>query len=106
VSTIIGNLHTYLKLRGVKVGLSGGITDFLFGDYHANFYYLSEGSDHCCLSAGTKHVFELPNGAIKPEWKSSERDIIGCGILLHSNNKLFIFFTLNGNLMGQFCYWK
>jgi hypothetical protein len=66
-----------------------------------------DGRDHCCLS-GTKHKFELPNGAIKPEWKSrgspSGFDVIGCGILLHSNGKLFIFFTLNGNLMGQFCW--
>jgi hypothetical protein len=54
------------------------------------------------LPAGTKHEFEQPNGAIKPEWKSSEKDIIGCGISLHSNGKLFIFFTLNGILMGQF----
>jgi hypothetical protein len=58
--------------------------------------------------SGTKHDFELPNGAIKPEWKSTQSDnVIGCGILLHSNGKLLIFFTLNGNLMGQFIgnYW-
>jgi hypothetical protein len=93
------------------LGLSGGLpADYIFGDCHPNFYYLSaDGSDNCCLS-GTQHEFELPTGAIKPEWKSGDSgsrsgDVIGCGILLHSNGKLFIFFTLNGNLMGQCFKW-
>jgi hypothetical protein len=29
-------------------------------------------------------------------------NVIGCGILLEAMQKLSIFFTLNGNLMGQF----
>jgi hypothetical protein len=91
------------------IGLSDGLpADYILDECHLNFYYLSYGCDHCCLS-GTKHRFELPNGALKPEWESrrrvSEDEIIGCGILLHSNDKLSIFFTLNGNLMGQF-YWE
>jgi hypothetical protein len=32
-------------------------------------------------------------------------DVVGCGLLLNPNNKLFIFFTVNGILMGRhnFC---
>jgi hypothetical protein len=88
------------------VGLSGELpSDYTFDECHPNFYYLSHDCDHCCLS-GTKHKFELPTGAIKPEWKSSDSgsNEVGCGILLHSNGKMFIFFALNGNLMGQFCW--
>jgi hypothetical protein len=29
-------------------------------------------------------------------------DVVGCGILLESMQKLSIFFTLNGILLGQF----
>jgi hypothetical protein len=83
------------------IGLSGGLTDFLLGDCPI-FYYLSVRRDHCHL-AGTKNELELPNWVIKPEWRSDSSEVIGCGILLDSNGKVQIFFTLNGNLLGQFC---
>jgi hypothetical protein len=42
-----------------------------------------------------------PNGAIKPKWNGCG-DVIGCGLLLYSANELYIFFTQNGIIMGQY----
>jgi hypothetical protein len=57
-----------------------------------NFYYLLE----------EQHPFEWANDAIKPKRNGKGKgDVYGCGLLLNSMNKLAIFFTLNGILMGQ-----
>jgi hypothetical protein len=49
------------------------------------------------------HDFEWQNGAIKPRW-NGEGDVYGCGLLMNTENKLSIFFTVNGLLMGQFLW--
>jgi hypothetical protein len=55
------------------------------------FYYID----------GKKHEFECPDELVKPKALKCE-DVFGCGLLLNLENKLFIFFTRNGTLMGQF----
>jgi hypothetical protein len=62
------------------------------GDY-PNSYAISTGFNLCYLAGETS--FELPRGV-------NGRDVYGCGILMDPNDKLAIFFTLNGILMGQF----
>jgi hypothetical protein len=47
-----------------------------------------------------RHLFELPEGAIQPKFGPGI-DIYGCGLLLYPNDKLTVFFTLNGKLLGQ-----
>jgi hypothetical protein len=56
------------------------------------------------MLAGKPYPFEWPNGAIKPTWKG-QGDVLGCGLLLNAENKLSLFFTGNGLLMGQFQGW-
>jgi hypothetical protein len=53
-----------------------------------------------CLLAGDRHRFELPEGAILPEMKQNG-NAFGCGLVLDTEDKLCIFFTLNGKLMGE-----
>jgi hypothetical protein len=49
--------------------------------------------------------FESPNGDNgMPKW-NGPRKIAGCGILLDPQNKLSIFFTLNGILIGKLLLW-
>jgi hypothetical protein len=59
--------------------------------------------DHCWLS-GQKHLLEPPNEAAtaKPwKFRLDTGDVIGCGLLLSPKNKVSIFFTGNGILLGQ-----
>jgi hypothetical protein len=51
--------------------------------------------------AGHAHPFEYPEGVIRPERKETG-NVIGCGILMNTDDKLTIFFTVNGILVGQF----
>jgi hypothetical protein len=53
-----------------------------------------------CFIDGKKHEFEWPEKAVKPKTLKCE-DVIGCGLLLNPKNKLAVFFTGNGTLMGQ-----
>jgi hypothetical protein len=84
------------------VGLSSGnIPEHCFVGFVQNSYAIHyEGYGHYWLS-GKKHPFEWKNGAIKPAWNDNMH-VFGCGILLNSENKLSLFFTRNGILMGQF----
>jgi hypothetical protein len=50
--------------------------------------------------AGERHRFELPEGRAMPEFKEYG-DVYGCGLVLDPEGKLSIFFTLNGQLMGE-----
>jgi hypothetical protein len=52
------------------------------------------------LLAGERHLFELPEGAIRPKWKEYW-NVLGCGLVLDPEDKLAIFFTLNGKLFGE-----
>jgi hypothetical protein len=54
----------------------------------------------CCL-ARERHYFELPEGDVQPRWKRNGLDVFGCGLVLDLEDKLWIFFTLNGKLLGE-----
>jgi hypothetical protein len=84
------------------VGLSDGTVpdDLLVGEY-PNSYAYGSGNDYCWLSDKV-HDIEWPAGAIKPTWKYGIGDVVGCGILVNRENKVAIFFTGNGKLIGKF----
>jgi hypothetical protein len=71
---------------------------YIYGDSNAanspNCYAIWAGDD-CCFISGKLHNFN----ANKPEW-NGQGDVIGCGILMSPANKVSIFFTLNGILLG------
>jgi hypothetical protein len=94
------------KFRKFWVGLSNGnfSADGQFICETRNYHYYGNGFDNCSVS-GETHTFQWPDGAIKPTW-NDEEDVVGCGLLLSPNNKLSIFFTGNGILMGQFVFWE
>jgi hypothetical protein len=101
ISITIGH-KKFSKFRNILVGLSSGnIPDgFHVGDL-PNTSAIEERRDYCWLSSN-KHPFEWPNGSINPEWKwNGPGDVNGCGLLLNPENKLSIFFTRNGVLLGQ-----
>jgi hypothetical protein len=54
------------------------------------------GFDYCWLS-GQKHLIEWPIDAV---W-IGQKDVSGCGFLINPENKVSIFFILNGILLGQ-----
>jgi hypothetical protein len=90
------------KCRQILVGLSiGNIPEGDVVSDLQNSYGMRDNNTYCWLSMKTHH-FEWPNGAIKPKWNgNSIGDVFGCGLLLNPANKLSIFFTGNGLLMGQ-----
>jgi hypothetical protein len=65
-----------------------------------NTYAIQPGFDWCRLS-GKCHRFECPPEMGKPQWNGGG-DVVGCGLFLDPKNKLSIFFTGNGMLMGNF----
>jgi hypothetical protein len=90
--------------RWLWVGLSDGMMTEL-PDSTPNAYAILENYAFCYLSC-EHHIFEFEcprdsGEAIRPEWKPNG-NIIGCGLLLYLNDKLSIFFTVNGKLMGLF----
>jgi hypothetical protein len=91
----------FSKFSGFRVGLSNGTLPegSVYVGHLPNSYAIQHGYDNCLL-AGTRHWFEWPTGAIRPEW-NGRGDVMGCGILLNSKNELAIFFTANGILMGK-----
>jgi hypothetical protein len=50
--------------------------------------------------AGHRHEFQFPEGVIQPEVKDTGK-VVGCGILMNPDDKLTIFFTVNGILIGS-----
>jgi hypothetical protein len=57
--------------------------------YRSYHFFLSE----------QRHLFQFPEGVIQPELKETG-NVVGCGILMNPEDKLTIFFTLNGILLG------
>jgi hypothetical protein len=84
-----------------SLGLSNGaIPDESWIGRYPNSYALP--IDYCyrCWLDGARHFFELPEGANRPE-KKQYGNVFGCGLVLDPDNKLAIFFTLNGQLLGK-----
>jgi hypothetical protein len=93
------NKFTHLRCF---VGISdGAIPDHeLIGEY-SNSYAIPIVGHHFygCWLAGEYRYFELPDGATRPERKHFG-NVVGCGLVLEPDNKLAIFFSLNGQLLG------
>jgi hypothetical protein len=71
---------------------------------YRNTYAISTGGysfEYECVLAGELHQFELPEGGIIPQKKDDATDAFGCGLLLDPQDKLSIFITVNGQLMGE-----
>jgi hypothetical protein len=88
----------------LRVGLSDGeIPDNLSIREYSNSYAIPNyhNLDECWL-AGELHHFVLPEGAIQPRRKLPGINVFGCGLVLDPEDKLCIFFTLNGQLLGEF----
>jgi hypothetical protein len=105
------------NFRFLYVGLSNGnIPDDQVAENSSHCYGIYDRDHDDYRHNGQRHHYELPAGAIRPEWKAhlpfelpycaikpeykDQGDVIGCGLLLDSENKLAIFFTLNGILRG------
>jgi hypothetical protein len=52
------------------------------------------------LLVGQHHRFEYPDEVIRPEVKEIG-NVFGCGILINPEDKLTIFYTVNGILIGS-----
>jgi hypothetical protein len=85
------------------VGLSDGVTPYLISQ-NSNSYAISiPVLGHYLYGSfldGEFHRFELPEGTVEQEMKENE-NVFGCGLVLEPDNKLAIFFTLNGQLLGK-----
>jgi hypothetical protein len=68
----------------------------------SNSYAIPIVGAHCyfCCLAGEIHLFELSEGAIRPKRKDNG-NVYGSGLVLDPDNNLAIFFTLNGQLLGE-----
>jgi hypothetical protein len=65
-------------------------------------YAIEYGNKTFCWIADEVHAFELANNENRPAYNGLG-DILGCGLLMNPENKLAIFFTLNGTLLGKLC---
>jgi hypothetical protein len=84
------------------LGLSGTIADNSWIGYYSNSYAIRivGHRSYRYRLVGMLHQFELPVGAIRPEMKDNG-NVYGCGLVLDPDNKLAIFFTLNGKLLSK-----
>jgi hypothetical protein len=73
--------------------------DLWIGEY-SNSFAIHRLCTECWLD-GELHQLEL-QGAIRPVGKEYG-NVYGCGLVLDSENNVAIFFTLNGQLLGEFC---
>jgi hypothetical protein len=90
----------YYKIRTASFGLSDGIIpEYKELGEHPNSYALHCSTITCYFSlAGEKHRFEFRPEKVSWPWAS----VFGCGLLLNPNDKLAIFFTSDGKIIGQF----
>jgi hypothetical protein len=75
--------------------------DIGIGDYENSYAtYLT----FDCRLAGEPHPhpFTLPEGDIQPEWDEDGTHVFGCGLVLDPEDKVSIFFTLDGQLLSEF----
>jgi hypothetical protein len=71
---------------------------------YRNSYTISTGGysfEYESVLARELHQFELPEGGIIPQKKNDATDVFGSGLILDPENKLSIFFTVNGQPMGE-----
>jgi hypothetical protein len=66
---------------------------------YAIYIDIPDGNFYQIHLAGQRHDFEFPEGVIRPVLKE-RGNVYGCGILMNPDDKLAIFFTVNGNLIG------
>jgi hypothetical protein len=71
------------------------------GQYPNSYGIPTDHNYYGCYLAGENHQLELPEGAIQPRWERNISNVHGCGLVLDPDNKLSIFFTLNGQLEGE-----
>jgi hypothetical protein len=92
---------TFTQFLRRFVGFSRGAIPYRISQ-NSNSYAIPIVGHHVygCWLAGDVHHFELPEGAIHPIWKTDNKNVLGCGLVLEPDNKLAIFFTLNGQLLG------
>jgi hypothetical protein len=96
-------IRSFVKILSFIVGLSDGtIPHNSYAGEYSNSYAIETGYNYQCWLAGEQHPFELPVGprAIPPRLVGN--NIYGCGLVLDHEDKLWIFFTFNGQLMGEF----
>jgi hypothetical protein len=88
---VVGILHSGM-ISGVCVGFGIG------GEFNRNSYSIATVSN---IGRFLGYQFiELPTGA-RPEPSNFQGDVFGCGVLMHPDNKVTTFFTLNGILLGE-----
>jgi hypothetical protein len=94
----------YLQFFRSYIGLSYGAPNNSWLGVHSNSYALLPYLvfDRCWL-AGEHHRLQLPEGVVRPKWKCNG-NVFGCGLVLDPKDKLAIFFTLNGKLLGELVY--
>jgi hypothetical protein len=54
---------------------------------------------HSCRLSGTSYDFNPWGEWPRPEWNNHD-NVHGCGLLLEPDGTIYIFFTVNGTLMG------
>jgi hypothetical protein len=73
---------------------------------HAEFVYIEEShyviSTISANSRSGEYEYTAVRMGARPEPPNVLGDVYGCGLLMDSDNKLTIFFTINGILLGQF----
>jgi hypothetical protein len=100
--------NLFQNFSDVRIGLSdGGIFD---PNNTSSFFFrpnicvlsLPISKDYCFYYISGEDHLILPEGAKKYD---SSRNVYGCGLVLDPENKLAIFFTSNGMLIGSFFYY-
>jgi hypothetical protein len=102
------NIYKYTKKKFSRlcIGLSvGSVQKGTCLGRTSNTYAMQDDKCDYCLICGEARFLEWPLGAVKPKWTGTGcEDVFGCGLVLSPDNKLAIFFTTNGILMGKLSY--